>query len=227
MFTSFASRSHETERLDRGEFTAAEYARWHREMWFIHRLFGEAKALRRALVSDASQATSRISILDIGAGSGSLLGYLRNRLSRGDVVSVGLEMSHEAAGRISQKGHFGVRGSALDLPFADRSFDYVFCTLFLHHLSGSEAIDLIREMRRVTRKKLIVVDLERSAASYVAFRTLGTFFLQRFTLDDGSLSIKRAFSQPEIEELARGSGLTNFKVERSAIGRLILTSDGA
>ena len=96
----------------------------------------------------------------------------------------------------------------------------------IHHLTDSLAIELIREMRRVARRKLIVIDLERSVFSYVMFKLLGTLFLQRFTRDDGSQSIKRAFKLDELRRLLQASGLCDLKVERSAIGRLVLTADG-
>lgn len=227
MFSEFRTRSLDTERLDRGEFTHDEYVRWQKEMWFIHRLFGETRALKRTLIRDiAHRNAERISILDVGAGSGTLLSYLRQRLLGRDVRSIGLEMSAESARGIGNNGHQAVRGNALSLPFADHSIDYVFCTLFLHHLNDAAAIRLITEMGRVARRKLIVIDLERSVLSYMMFKTLGTFLLQRFTRDDGSLSIKRAIKLDELKVLAERSGLKRFKVERSAIGRLILASDG-
>ena len=225
MFEEFRTRSLETERLDRGEFTHDEYARWQKEMCFIHRLFGETRALKRELISNIGD-DDRISILDVGAGSGTLLSYLRDKLTRIQVQTLGLEMSRESAIRIRDNRHIAVRGNAITLPFADNSIDYVFCTLVLHHLSDSLAVELIREMRRVAKRKLIVIDLERSVFSYVMFKLMGTLFLQRFTRDDGSLSIKRAFTVEELREIMRDSSLSDIKVVRSAIGRLILTSDG-
>ncbi len=227
MFSEFRTRSHETERLDRGEFTQDEYQRWQKEMWFIHRMFGETRALKRALISDVpTEKSHKFSILDVGAGSGTLLTYLKNKLPGSDLESIGLEMSPESARGIAAHGHLGVRGDALSLPFADKSIDYVFCTLLLHHLDYSAAVRLILEMHRVARRKFVVIDLERSAFSYTMFRLLGTFSLQRFTRDDGSLSIKRSFTRAELQKLAHSSGLEKFTVERSAIGRLILTADG-
>ncbi len=227
MFSDFRTRSLETERLDRGEFTHVEYLRWQKEMWFIHRLLGETRALRRTLIRDIStRKDDRISILDVGAGSGTLLNYLKSKLPGRKIHSIGLEMSAESTYGIAGNGHLAVRGNALSLPFADNSVDYVFCTLFLHHLSDTAATGLIIEMQRVAKRKMIVIDLERSGSSYIMFRLLGTLFLQPFTRDDGSLSIKRAFRLDEMEKLASDSGIEKFKVERSAIGRLILTANG-
>jgi ubiquinone/menaquinone biosynthesis C-methylase UbiE len=133
-------------------------------------------------------------------------------------------MSYDSARGIAENGHIPVLGNALSLPFADNSIDYVFCTLVLHHLTDSSAIELIREMRRVARRKMIVIDLERSVFSYFIFKLFGTALLQRFTRDDGSLSIKRAFTRGELRNLVKG--LDKVNVERSAIGRLVVTANG-
>jgi ubiquinone/menaquinone biosynthesis C-methylase UbiE len=224
MFSEFRTRSLKTERLDRGEFTRNEYVRWRKEMWFIHRLFGETRALRRTLLSDIPKHGDKpISILDVGAGSGTLLSYLRSKLLP-DLCLIGLEMSHDSARGIVENGHKAVQGNALSLPFADNSIDYVFCTLVLHHLTDSSAMELIREMRRVTRRKMVVIDLERSVVSYILFKTLGGILLQQFTREDGSLSIKRAYRRDELRDLVKE--LNEIKVERSAFGRLVVTANG-
>lgn len=224
MFSEFRTRSLKTERLDRGEFTRDEYVRWQKEMWYIHRLFGETRALKRTLLSDISSlGTEEITILDVGAGSGTLLTYLKGKLPR-DLSLIGLEMSYDSARGIAENGHIPVLGNALSLPFADNSIDYVFCTLVLHHQTDSSARELISEMRRVARRKMIVIDLERSVFSYFIFKLFGTALLQRFTRDDGSLSIKRAFTRGELRNLVKG--LDKVNVERSAIGRLVVTANG-
>ncbi len=225
MIGDFSVRSTETERLDRGEFTQAEFRRWQKEMWFIHRFFGEARAINKTLISEMTgSGLSKCSILDVAAGSGSILIHARRKLAGKHVTYFGLESSVDSARTIRDNGIISVQASALKLPFADRSIDFVFCTLFLHHLDRSEASDLLAEMGRVARKKFFVVDLDRRAIAYWAYRFFGRLVLQRFTLDDGSLSIRRAYRTEELREIAVGAGLKKFAVERSAINRLILSA---
>lgn len=225
MLREFRQRSLELERLDTGDYNEHEYARWQKEMWFIHRIFGEVRAVRRSLLADIKRnKLKNISVLDVGAGSGGLLQALRrNGLGKAQAL-VGIEVGQEAARSINQKGLTAVRANALRLPFADRSFDYAICTLFLHHLNDGAAMRLLKEMQRVARKRIFVIDLERRASSYYLYRLLGRVLLQRFTFDDGSLSIHRSFTRQELRELGRKAGLPNFEVTNSAIGRLIASS---
>jgi ubiquinone/menaquinone biosynthesis C-methylase UbiE len=226
MFPSFKTRSMETERLDRGEFTIDEYKLWRREMWFLHRLFGEVRALKNSLLADISNERSRdLSVLELAAGSGEMLKYLRDVSGRKDLNCVGVEMSEESAKEINANGLLSVRANATELPFADRSFDFAFCTLFLHHLDVSHAAALLREMHRIARRKIYIVDLDRRAIPYFLYKIFGSVFLQQFTLHDGALSIRRSYRANELYQLARSSGLRDVKVEKSAINRLVLTAN--
>lgn len=217
----------ETERLDRGEFTDAEFRRWQKEMWYIHRFFGEIRALRKTLVREIELTDANsISVLEVAAGSGGLLEYLDRRIRGKRLLRIGLEISADSSASIRLNGSLAVIGDGLDLPFADKSVDFVFTTLFLHHLDESRAKQLMSEMNRVARRKMFIVDLDRRAFPYFLYKAFGKILLQRFTRDDGTLSIKRAYRLDELEHMAKCSGLTRFKISRSAINRLILIAEG-
>ena len=225
MFGRFAARSTETERLDRGEYTADEYGRWRKEMFFIHRIFGEVRALRQSLVKEIQTLpSSSVSVLDVAAGSGDLLSYLRDRTPHKDISVVGAECSAEATKWISSKGITAVRCDALQLPFAADSFDFVFCTLFLHHLNEIDAAELLRQMARVARLRFFVIDLDRRPLPYYAYKILGSVFLQPFSRDDGALSILRSYREDELKHLAERAGVRNVEVRHSAVNRLILSA---
>jgi ubiquinone/menaquinone biosynthesis C-methylase UbiE len=226
MFESFEKRSLEPERLDLGKYTAAEYALWQKEIRFVHRILGEMRALTRTLVKEAAASGDQnLSILDVGAGSGDLLIALGRRLGAKDAFLVAADLNIEALGSIKNtNAHITAVGcNSMRLPFADNSFDYSFSTLFLHHLADDDAIRFLKEIDRVTLRKFFVVDLHRHAASYYLYRLIGTIFLQRFTLEDGALSIRKSFRPDELRRLVQSAGIDNVRIKRSAAFRLILS----
>lgn len=225
MFDRFRQRSTQLERLDTGDYTPEEYARWHREMRVIHRVFGERRALQNSLISNArGLAKERISVLDVGAGSGELLQFVSERLGGRCGLIAGVEINASAAVTIKSRGASAVRADALNLPFADDSFDYVYCSLFLHHLPGDAAAQLLREMARVAATRIYVIDLHRSPVAYYFYRAVGRIALQRFTRDDGALSILRSFTPSELEQTTVDAGLKEVSVKRSWAYRLVLSA---
>lgn len=223
MFGRFKHRSYKLERLDTGDYTPAEYAKWQGEMRFVHRIFGENRALRRALFPEIGNVGDDLSILDVGAGSGELLDSILKWNIRPKPFLVGAEINADAARSIENRAISAVRCDALLLPFADNSFDFVVCSLFLHHLTDEKAVVLLAEMKRVARNRIFAIDLHRSPVAYYFYKIVGSMFLQRFTVEDGSLSILRAFKPSELEHLARAAGLKEISVSRSAAYRLVLS----
>ena len=228
MFAAFKNRSYRLERLDTGDYTPAEYAKWQREVRQINRFLGDTRALRLALRDELDGVRDEtISILDVGAGSGELLHAASQTFIGKSTFLVGAELNAAAAASIaarrSEINVVAVQCDALALPFADDSFDFAISSLFLHHLSDEQAVTLVREMSRVARKKFIIIDLHRHAAAYYLYKTFGSIVLQRFTIEDGSLSIKRSFRPGDLEELAVKAGISNAVVNRRAAFRLVLS----
>lgn len=224
MFERFRHRSCELERLDIGDYTADEYARWQSEMRVIHRMFGEVRALRRSLKREIQAGESRqISILDVGAGSGNIIKEVRKWTRGRKAVLVGAEMNSFAVETIRNNSIHAVRCDALKLPFSRSSFDYVICSLFVHHLNDESVVEFLTEMRRVARKRVYVVDLHRSPVAYYFYRVVARILFQRLTREDGALSILRSFKPDELRSLAERAGLNDIQVVRSASYRLVLS----
>jgi len=119
-----------------------------------------------------------------------------------------------------------VRGDALRLPFADGEFDYVISSLFTHHFVDQQVIEIFREMSRVARRKVFIIDLHRHPIAYLLYTTVGKIFLHnRLLREDGALSILRSFKTNELFELARRSGMQKVTVTRHFPFRLVLTAD--
>lgn len=219
MFGTFRTRSRQLERIDTGDYTAAEYELWQGEMVFIHRWLGETRAIRRSLIPIFNEGGS---VLDVGAGSGELINTISEK-SQIRRFLCGVDLEIEAAKTVSKRGFSGMVCSGSQLPFADNSFDHVVSSLVFHHLSDEVAVAVLQEMMRVARGRIFVIDLRRSVNAYLGYRALSFFLFQRLTREDGALSVQRGFTDAELRAIAERAGLREISVKRSAPFRLVLS----
>lgn len=92
-----------------------------------------------------------MSILEVGANIGLELEFLRRA---GFPELLGIEINEHAVAQ-AKKIHPAVRvvqGSGFSLPFPDASYDLVFTSGVLIHISPADIKDIIREVHRVSRR---------------------------------------------------------------------------
>lgn len=230
----FETRSDKLELIDTGDYTPEEYAGCLSELRRVNRWLGDETALKNSLFREIERENlQEFSVLDVGAGSGELLrftaGFARRQKRKSKLFGLDYNQFSAAAIREESKGYeeiFAVQGDARQLPFADKTFDYAICSLFTHHLKNEMIVKTLREMRRVSRRKIFVIDLHRHPAAYYFYITAGKIFLHnRLVRHDGALSILRSFKPEELMDLARKAELKNASVKRHFPYRLVLQAE--
>jgi hypothetical protein len=174
----------------------------------INRHWGGHSTLRR-LLHDVLRKTvpdgEAFSVLDVGAASGDMGACIRRWYPAAKVTSLDYVESHLAPSAAPK-----VAGDAFRLPFRAASFDYVFCSLFLHHFQNKDVVRLLRGFGEVARKAVLAIDLERNPIPYY-FMAWSRPLLgwDPVTVHDGAISVEAAFRRKELEDLAAQAGLRN------------------
>lgn len=233
MFEKFKQRSYRLEHIDTGDYTAEEYEGCIVELQLVNRWMGDAHSLKRSLLREVKVERLReFSVLDVGAGSGELLrvAAVWSKQTGRRMHAVGLELNERMAESINEESEkfdeiSAVRGDVLALPFAEAEFDYVMCSLFTHHFKDEQVVQVLREMSRVARRRIFVIDLHRHPIAYLLYTTLGKLVLHnRLLREDGALSILRSFKADELRALGERAGLRDVSVERRFPFRLVLSA---
>jgi len=188
----------------------------------VNRYWGGHSTLRK-LVDNTIPLGEPFTILDVGAASGDMGRCLREWRPQAQVTSLDYIESHLQACPDPK-----VVGDAFLLPFAPRSFDYVFSSLFLHHFTDDQVVELLAGFGRVARKQVLIIDLWRHPVPYYFIsRTRWLFGWHPVTVYDGAISVEAAFRPRELADLARRAGLAGPQTRTFVPAFRIALSAGA
>jgi 2-polyprenyl-3-methyl-5-hydroxy-6-metoxy-1,4-benzoquinol methylase len=228
-----AQRCREAELMDSPELDRSQH-------------LGALAGLRRINVVSRSAATlwpflvtvsrtiqpNPLRVLDLACGSGDIVMALAERARRAgiaiqcdgcDTSPVAVDTAEREARRLGlQSVSFHQRNVLKDqLP---RGYHVVTCSLFMHHLSDEQAVDLLRRMAAATNDMLLISDLRRTlvglAMAWVASRALTRSPVVRV---DAIRSVAAAFTESEISRVADCSELHNFRLVRRWPQRWVLS----
>jgi len=190
------------------------------EMARINRYLGGVQAITRHLYPLLVSVRQTVIILDLGTGSGHLLKTIAGwaRRNRRRVKLVGLDRSNRCLAVAHEQGDSSqsillLQADASCLPILDGGVDFIISSLFLHHFSPPEVIELLRLAYAKARYGLLMSDLVRGEMPYLAFNLIRPAFARHpMTRYDGALSIRRAYVSTELSQLAQEAGIDDFKI---------------
>ena len=103
-------------------------------------------------------------------------------------------------------------------------FDVITNSLFLHHIDAPTVIATLAALRDRTRRLLVISDLRRSAAGYaIAWASCRLLTRSPIVHHDGPVSVRAAWTIPELTQMAEAAGLTGATVKPSFPWRMLLT----
>jgi ubiquinone/menaquinone biosynthesis C-methylase UbiE len=202
----FSQRLIQSELLD---YATPEEARLNlADLVRINRKFGGHAVLRRSMARLAS-AHDRFTLLDVGAASGDAARVIQDAYPFASITNLDYSRVN-----LNEAPPPKVIGDAFQLPFLPQSFDYVLCSLFIHHFTDEQARTLLRTFYAVARRALVVCDLERHVLPYCFLPVTRLLFgWQRITLHDGPISVRASFRREELVRLLKSAGIEDADVE--------------
>ncbi len=218
---SFKNRSGQSEMMDAPDIPVQ----------LLHKNLGELDVLNRYLGghSISIEGIKRLMtdrqkiyhIVDLGCGSGDVLKYIARwaRLNQYQVKLTGVDKNPDAIQYLiincSEYSEItGVVSDYRDFLKTDPKVDIVHCSLFCHHLNNQELLQLFSYLKTYTSEGFVVNDLQRSPIAYYS-----VWFLTRLlngsalSKHDGPISVLRAFSRNELEQLLHTADLQEISIQ--------------
>lgn len=173
----------------------------------------------RATYSTLKQVSQTpFSLLDVGCGGGLFTTRLACRYPQARVL--GIDLNPQAIQFANYQLSF-LPHPPENLTFECRSsnnlnelekFDVVLSTLVCHHMKDQELIGFISSACALAKKKVILNDLHRHPLAYYAFKLISPFlFRNRLVLNDGPLSVLRAFTRSEWIKYLEAANINNSR----------------
>lgn len=182
-----------------------------------------------------SDPTRKWRLLDVACGSGDVsIGLARRAAAAGlplavegcDISGTAVEHARRRADAAGVPAEFFPRDVlAGGLP---DGFDFITCSLFLHHLDSDQAVALLRSIGRAAGTLGLVSDLRRTRLGY-AMAWAGTRLLSRSRIvhTDGPLSVRGAFTVEEALHLSNEAGLApRTRIRRTWPQRFLMMIEG-
>lgn len=196
----------------------------------LNLLLGVRRLVLRLLEPFLAPGTTTLTLADVATGGADLpRAFVAWGRARGVTVRVLALDRHPVVAALAQDATASVPaiavvvGDARALPLPDGAVDVAICTSTLHHFAPDEAVTVLRELDRVGRRGFIVTDLVRAWGAYAGARVLAaTVQRSPITRADGPLSVRRAYTVPEVEALCARAGLREVTLRRHPLFRLSL-----
>ena len=208
------------ELLDEDLGTPAEISSSLEDLRSINALFGGTSTTVHLLQSVAAACGCRkLDVLDIAAGSGDVSLAAQRQLAA-EGIELKLTLLDRMASHLHGSAAATVCAEASQLPFRDRAFDVVICSLFAHHLEPDELHRFIAEGLRVCRRALLINDLIRSRLHLWLVYAALPLFRSRLTRHDAPASVRRAYTVKEMQRILQGFAGARVTISRHYLYRM-------
>jgi 2-polyprenyl-3-methyl-5-hydroxy-6-metoxy-1,4-benzoquinol methylase len=226
-------RSNEKEYLDNSHIETKDLYQNLIELDVINNRLGGYNVSRKGLAAILKTKKSVHTILDIGFGGGDSIKQLAKYSDKKKIklFFYGVDLKNDCVkyaennlSTISNKQLIcdDYRNISADLL---KQIDVIHCSLFLHHLTDEEIIDLLK-FGKSNECIILANDLQRNWFAYYSIKLLTTIFSKSYLVkNDAPISVKRGFKRNELIALLEKAGFKNYSVKWSWAFRYILIAN--
>lgn len=227
-------RSEALELMDDRAIGGEELAEALRDLRLVNRVLGAAwptlEGVKR--LWRAAGRPERLSVIDVGAGSGDinrrLLAWADHRRVDLRITLVDLHPETCVTAADYYRGEPRVRVVCADALRLCLRADVVTASLFAHHFPARELPRLLAAMTRAARLGVVINDLHRSRLAWIGIWIWTRLFSKnRMFRNDAPLSVQRGFRAADLDRLRADTDLRELTYAWRPLFRYLITVPGA
>lgn len=229
----FARRYAGTELIDEPDVPFADWEVCLRELNSVNTyLGGHAITIEGVKALVPVERSGPLHILEIGCGGGDNLkaihkwsaGKMQIHFTGVDINKACTEFASENCAELN--ANFICSDYKL-AKFDDVKPDIIFNSLFCHHFSDGQLVEMLQWMKANSRLGFFINDLQRNPIAYYSIMGLTQAFSRSYLVKhDGPVSVLRGFHRNEWDHLLGQAGIMNFSIRwRWAFRYLVLCTN--
>jgi ubiquinone/menaquinone biosynthesis C-methylase UbiE len=210
-------RSNQKELLDGDNIPFPALKQNLKELNFINTWLGGHDITLQGIERSIGNAQT-ITVCEIGCGGGdNLFAIYKYCLKRDITVNfIGIDINegciNYARERYPQLNCKWICSDYATVTF-DRNPTVIFSSLFCHHFTNDQLVQMLRWQQYSSRNAFFINDLQRHWLSYYFIKYLTKIFSRSYLVkNDACLSVARGFTKNEWLDLLQQAGIKNYKV---------------
>ena len=213
----FSKRSYQKELLDRDDIPFADIQQNMKELDFINtHLFGHGITIEG--FKNLAKYRKDITVCEIGCGGGDNLNAIRNYCSKRNinVKFIGVDINADCIAYAKKNTAIPDEGFIISdyrkVNFNEKP-DIVFSSLFCHHFTDEELIEMLQWMKKNSTIGFFVNDLHRHPLAYHFIKNITKIFSRSYLVkNDAPLSVLRGFKKNEWRSILDKADITNYQI---------------
>jgi ubiquinone/menaquinone biosynthesis C-methylase UbiE len=227
----YAARSLDTELIDEPGIPFAHWAECLKELDTVNTYLGGHKITVDGVQRLIKGKKSSVTIAEIGCGGGDNLKaiYRWSRANKIPASFIGIDINEACIDfAIENCSNIpGVKFITSDyrkIYFGEATPDIIFSSLFCHHFTNDQLVEMLVWLKQNTRRGFFINDLQRHPVAFHSIKWLTKLFSRSYLVrNDAPISVMRGFSRKEWETLLSEAGITKYSIQWKWAFRYLIT----
>ncbi len=227
---NYSERSYKKEFLDRDDIPFADIQQNMKELNFINNNLGGHSITINGF-KQLLKNKKKVLVCEIGCGGGDNLIAINNWCNKRKISAsfTGIDINPKCIGYAKTKSHIqNIAFITTDYKlaeFGNSKPDIIFSSLFCHHFTNEELVEMIKWMKVNSSLGFFINDLHRHRIAYHFIKLATTIFSKSYLVkNDAPLSVLRGFTKKELMNILQEAGIASYSVKWKWAFRYLITA---
>ena len=219
LMIDFSKRSYQKELLDNDNIPFAAIQQNMKELDFINTHLGGHKITIAGFKKLAAERKT-ISVCEIGCGGGDNLNAIFNFCIKKNIPAkfTGIDINADCITYAKAQTKITpinfITSDYKKVDFKNEKPDIIFSSLFCHHFTDDELIEMLQWMKANCKLGFFINDLHRNSIAYYFIKFSTKLFSKSYLVkNDAPLSVRRGFKKKEWKNILNKAEIVNYTIQ--------------